>query len=418
MGRVVIVDPAFASSAGHHVDVNDQLLEVLSQQGWAVQCWCDEAVTRGGCIGVFSGCGYVDPRHWADLGGTVHLAKRMERQFLKALGRPAGEPPQPVIGWVLHTALPFQLLGLARALRHQPRAVVVVSLMFSPGETLEGEGGVPSAVANCRMALSALARAVKQGGHRLHLQFPSQQGQELYTPVLKAAGLSSSGLHPAVVGTERRIATHSVAPPQCSNNRARILLHWGDTKVGKGRQEALEVVTRLLNGGPLPPPLDSAEWLFQLHSEAPLPESERVLLDRGRQQVKGFLWLNERVGLVRMQELLAGCDVALLAYDPNLYRYRSSGLLWSYASARWHSRRSAAIVGRSGGWLEREARDLGLTWWSGADGSWLESLASAVIQSRAEASRGADQYTDYGRWMLGNGFATHVAELIKNSEPT
>ncbi len=396
-GRVVIVDPAYASDVGHHGDVNTQLLAALAAQGWAAECWADEAVQAAGCRGVFHGCGYVDPRHWADLGGMVHLAGLLERQLLGAL-----EQQDPVAGWVVHTALPFQLLGLARALRQCPAATVVVSLMFPPGETLEGPGGEADATSNCRAALGALARAVGQGGHRLRLLLPSQQSLELYEPLLAATGLACAGLHPAVVG-----AGVPLLEPPAPGGRKRILLHWGDLKPGKGRREALEVVNQLLGGGPVPPALQEAEWLFHLHSEDPLPQEECTSLERACERIGGFLWLKERVETGRMQALLANCDGALLAYDPVLYRQRSSGLLWCYGAARLQGGQAAAVLGRPGGWLEREARDLGLGWHSGRDGGWLEGLAAVVAQGN-----GGDWVSPYGRGLLGEGFADHVAKRL------
>ncbi len=286
MGRVVIVDPAYASSVGHHADVNAQLLEACALRGWAAECWCDEAMSGAGCLGVFRGCGYVDPRHWADLGGMVHLAKRMERQVLEALERQASEHSQPVRGWVAHTVLPFQLLGLARALRHGPPATVVVSLMFPPGETLEGDGGEAAATGNCQVALNALARTVEEGGHRLRLELPSRQSLELYAPLLARAGLECTGLHPAVVGAGLPVEPQEAAPGGRAG-RPRILLHWGDLKPGKGRREAMEVVNQLLSGAPLPPSLKNAEWLFQLHSQEPLSITEEACPERAHHLYQG-----------------------------------------------------------------------------------------------------------------------------------
>jgi len=417
MGRVVIVDPAYASGVGHHGDLNTQLLAALAQQGWSAECWADAAVAGEGCRGVFSGCGYVDPRHWADLGGTVHLARGLERQLLEALERPAAEGAPPVTGWVIHTALPFQLLGLARALSQLPAATVVVSLMFPPEETLGGEGGSGAASANCQVALSALARAVEQGRHRLRLELPSQQSLEAYAPLIAAAGLECSGLHPAVVGAGLPV-DQPAQHPGAGTARPRILLHWGDLKPGKGRMEALAVVHQLLSGPPLPAALQGAEWLFHLHSQELLPEAELAMLTEAQEHVMGFHWLNERVEMGRMQALLAGCDGALLAYDPILYRQRSSGLLWCYGAARWRSGQAAAVLGRPGGWLEREARDLGLNWRSGADGGWLEGLGTLVEQSRAGSGSAAERFTAYGQQMLGEGFAAHVARLLQETQAT
>lgn len=407
IGRVIIVDPSYASSAGHHGDVNAQLLAALAQKGWQADCWSDDAVIARGCRGVFRGCGYVDPRHWADLGGMVHLARQLERQLLEVLESQATEGAPAVNGWVMHTALPFQLLGLARALRHCPAATIVVSLMYAPGETLEGQGGEEAAKSNSQVALSGLARAVKLGKHRLQLLLPSQQSQELYGSSLAAAGLKCADLHPAVVGAGRPVEEPPAAELPSKAGRPRILLHWGDLRAGKGRREALEVVDRLLGGGPLPAPLHHAEWLFHLHSLEPLPEAERTCLERAREGISGFVWLNERVEAGRMQGLLAGCDGALLAYDPIRYRQRSSGVLWCYGAARLLTGRPAAVVGRAGGWLEREAGDLGLGWRSGVDGSWLECLAAVL-----EPGPGGTRYTPYGHRMLGKGFAEHVAQQM------
>jgi hypothetical protein len=49
------------------------LLQALERQGWQAECWGDQALTARGCRGLFSGCGYEDPRHWADLGGTLQM---------------------------------------------------------------------------------------------------------------------------------------------------------------------------------------------------------------------------------------------------------------------------------------------------------------------------------------------------------
>ena len=103
------------------------------------------------------------------------------------------------------------------------------------------------------------------------------------------------------------------------------------------------MVNTLLGGRPRPVALRDAEWLFHLHSLEPLPDGERTSLERARERISGFQWLNQRVEPGRMQALLAGCDGALMAYDPIHYRQRSSGLLWCYGAAGLMSRRPAAV---------------------------------------------------------------------------
>ncbi|MCP9797728.1 hypothetical protein [Cyanobium sp. Lug-B] len=78
-----------------------------------------------------------------------------------------------------------------------------------------------------------------------------------------------------------------------------------------------------------------------------------------------------------MQALLAGCQAALLAYDPVLDRQRSSGLLWSYGAVRCMGRRPPDVM--------------------------------ALPYDR-------DWATPYGRRLLGEGFAGFVAQrLLANS---
>ena len=133
--RLVIVDPAHASSVGHHDEVNRPLLEALIKAGWQAELWADVALEAEShapqpLLGAFSGCGYEDPRHWSELGGMVNLGRRLERQLQQASGA-----EQPVAVWLGHSLLPFQLLGLARHLATAPAARVLLSLMFAPQES-------------------------------------------------------------------------------------------------------------------------------------------------------------------------------------------------------------------------------------------------------------------------------------------
>ncbi len=421
-GRVVIVDPAYASSVGHHSDVNAELVGALEDRGWQAECWGDvrlsaQANAPPWLKGAFSACGYEDPRHWSDPGGTVHLARRVEEQLLNRLQGRFDSEDRPVAAWVVHTALPFHLLGLARALLHLPAARLVVSLMFPPGETLEGSGSNSAAESNCRLALCGLGHAIRQGGHHLHLALPSRQSLELYQPLLEAADLKPAGIHPAVVGAGQPASSISDSP-SASTARWRVLLHWGDLKAGKGRPEVMEIVRGLLDAHGEPALLQNVEWLFQVHGSTPLAEEELRLLKEACRQLPHFRWLNERVDQARMQTLLAGCDLALLAYDPVVYRHRSSGVFWSYAAARRRARLSATVVGRPGGWLELEARALGLQWQGCEQEGWLECLAAALPHSAQRQTSEPWSNTAYSDAILDESFGGYVARAIEAAMAT
>lgn len=401
--RLVIVDPAWSSQVGHHADLNESLLGELAEAGWRPEVWADAALKDMPAVrGVFHACGYEDPRHWADVAGTLHLARRLEAQLQSAI---AG---QPVAAWVVHTALPFQLLGLARWLQHQPAAVVAVSLMFAPGETLEGPPGDPQATAHCRLALVGLAQACRAKGHRLWIGVPSAQQGELLAPLLVAAGLPQGQVHPAVVGAGgARWGANGEA------EAASVLLHWGDLKRGKGRPEALAVVAALLEQG-IPPELASLGWLVHLNSREALPASERALLKRARQEIKSFTLLEGSVPRPEMLKRLAACPLALLAYDPGTYAQRSSGMLWTWASARFAAGEPAAAVGYGEGWLAAEAPALGVSWCGSpagergvSGGEWLGLLRQSL--SSLDKASG---FTPYGMNVLGQSFAGHLVSTV------
>jgi hypothetical protein len=208
MPRLVIVEPAYASKVGHHGEVNRPLLAALTAAGWQAELWTDLALEGEprkplGMRGVFSGCGYGDPRLWREVGGALVLARQLEQQL--QLASATGEP---VAAWLGHSLLPFQVLGLARQLSRAPAAAVLLSLMFAPGETLQGPAGDPQAIATARVALAALAKACGQQGHQLTLAFSSRQHELLYAPLLAATGLTSAGVHPAVVEQAANLRSH------------------------------------------------------------------------------------------------------------------------------------------------------------------------------------------------------------------
>lgn len=403
--RLVIVDPSWSSQVGHHGDLNDALLSALSGAGWRPEVWADAALAASpGVRPVLRDCGYEDPRHWADVAGTLHLARRLEAQLQEAS---AGEP---VAAWVVHTALPFQLLGLARWLQRQPTALVAVSLMFPPGEMLEGPAVDAQATAQCRLALVGLAQACRSAGHHPWIGVPSMQQGTLLAPLLAAAGLPAGEVHPAVVGAGgARLRTEGGAAAAAAS----VLLHWGDLKRGKGRLEALAVVAALLEQG-AGPELGSLGWLFHLHSREALPSPERALLERARQEIRGFRLLEGPVPRAEMLERLAACPLALLAYDPRTYAQRSSGLLWTWASARLAAGQPAAAVGYGEGWLAAEAPALGVSWRALAVGERTPSGAEwlGLLRQSLSALDNASGFTAYGRAVLGHSFAGHLVSTV------
>ena len=205
--RLVLFDPGLASGVGHHSDVNGLLLPPLLKRGWNLELWADAAAALDpqlatslpGLRPLLSDGGYIDPRHWCDLPGSLHQARLLHQQLA---GAASGEP---IAVWLAHSLLPFQLIALAQLLQRQAPAKVVISLMFAPGEVFSGQPELDlgaqrlAAQLNTRSALAALAVAVARGNHQLLLCAGSHQLIALYTPLCQAAGLAPPQLHPSLV---------------------------------------------------------------------------------------------------------------------------------------------------------------------------------------------------------------------------
>jgi hypothetical protein len=412
--RVVIVDPGQNGNSGHHAEVNRQLLAAGRAAGLAIECWVDQAfkAENPAFRPVFHGCGYEDPRHWIDLPGSLHLAARLQQQMR---GHLSGQ----VHCWIAHSLLPFQLIGLARLLQHQPGARVEVGILYAPGERLGGstDPGASSpgpqrerelAIANAGVAWSGLARATALANHRLRVGCSSRLQAALHAPLLAAAGLPPAQIQPAVVGAGwlPATATSRLKAP-AGEQSPRVLLHWGDLKAGKGRDQVMAVVQALLAGGC--PPLRAARWLFHHHSAEALSGTEQRLLDSAVETVPGFeLWQGE-VSRDGMLAALSSTTVALLPYCPSAYEERSSGVLWCYAAARLAVGLPARAVGYASGWLAEEASALGVGWMGLPTGSqpaaaWLDALDQALAMAAPVVSAYGRQVLgqSYGAWLLAN----------------
>jgi len=190
-----------------------------------------------------------------------------------------------------------------------------------------------------------------------------------------------------------------------------VLLHWDDQKAGKGRAEAMAVLRALL-AGPRPKALAGWGWLFHQHSAAALPEGERALLERAEAAQLGLVRLEGEITSAAMGSWLARCPIALLAYDPERYRQRSSGLLWQWAAGRAALGLPTAGVGYGDGWLAQEANALGLRWQRAEGGQWLAAIAAA-----AAALPAGHTLSPYGRQVLTEPFAGWATHILSNSAP-
>lgn len=420
--RVVIIDPGHSGASGHHAELNNQLLAAGRAAGLAIECWVDQAVSPADPAyrPVLHGCGYVDPRHWLDLPGTLHLANRLEAQLQAARD---ASTAGPVTCWIAHSLLPFQLIGLAKLLQRQPAAQVELGILYAPGERLGGSTDPAAvspgpererqlAISNARLAWSGLAQAAASAGHQLRIGCSSQLQAALHAPLLQAAGLPAACLQPAVVGAGWQPGAAFIAssPEQTGHGPPLVLLHWGDLKAEKGRQQVLALLEALLNAQPQGSSSSTADaasarrWLFHHCGNTALPPHEQLLLARAERELPGFQLWQGPVSTEAMQQLLARTAVALLPYCPEAYAERSSGVLWCYGAARLACGQPARAVGYSTGWLAAEAQALGIGWHGvSAIGAHPPQAWLAAIEVALGAP--AAPYSAYGQQVLGQSYA-------------
>ncbi len=412
--RLVLLDPGLAAPVGHHADVNGQLLPALAARGWAVELWADAAAAADpslaqalpGLRPLLSDAGYIDPRHWSDLAGSLHQAALLRPQLEAAV---VAGGPAPVAVWLAHSLVPFQLIALAQLLQTMPSAQVVISLMFAPGEVFAGQpehdlqAQRQLAETAARTALAALALAVQRGGHQLLLGAASQNLIALYRPLCQAVGLDAPQLHPAVVLAADAPSRQQLPPPQ-------LLLHWGERKPDKGRELALRVLAHRLDGGGCPEQLQDLPWCFHASSRQPPAAEEAALLEHARADGRCRI-LEGQVSRAQMLNELAAAEVALLPYCPQAYAERSSGVLWLYGASRLALERPARLVGWPGGWLAHEAAALALPWGDLPAAASPEQILAALAEvlERPGAAAGA---SGYGRQVLGAGFAPWLLEQL------
>ncbi len=415
--RVVILDPSHASEAGHHQELNNALIHGLSGAGHQPEVWVDRALQQAPPYWPGSDAmGYIDPRHWSDLGGCLHLAAKLRQQWHQAQPLQTTASAGPVGCWLAHSLLPFQQIAMAQLLQQQRSALVILSLMFPPGERLGGSTADANARCHEHMWLcataahQALAQACRQAGHQLLVGSGSAQTLSQHQALWQAAKMHELHWHPAVVGASGAHASSSDDAPSLPT----VLLHWGDGKADKGRKEALAVLQALMQR----PAAQRPQWqlLFHLHSSQALPEEDEQLLGQAQASLGGQLQLlRERVSTAKMQLLLARCSLALLAYDPIAYAQRSSGVLWCYAAARYNSGQSAAALGYGGHWLQAEAEALGMAWHTApvvvtpGDGElWLRAIKEALSQRAAPVPWSAQ-----AKRVLGQSFSSWVVEQLQ-----
>ena len=402
MKKIIVIDPCYDSSFGHHEVLNSELLTTLSA-AHSTEIWTSKVLQRNSAVkSVFDDLGYFNSLDFHRPESNHKLADRMLKQL-----NLYQENSQNVNLWVAHSFLPFHLAGFSRFLATQKAAVIFISLMFDPADPIYDSNQSFSIQQRWLRGLIELSIACNKQKHKLILGSASRSTITRYLPLLDRAKVVYPVLHPAVVGGGCIISNNNL------NSEFTILLHWGDLKNDKGREVVFVIIKALLSNYKIN--LSPCKFIFHSFSHLTLATDELDLLSQFKKKFGGnFIWLEGQISNLEMHTILSSCDLALLAYNPISYSWRSSGIFWCYSSARYAAGRTAAYIGYDNNWLQKEAYVYGMNWYSVAiqDSTNLYMWPIFLQQCIASLNRSTKAWSEYSKMILGTSFADWISKNI------
>jgi glycosyltransferase involved in cell wall biosynthesis len=365
--RIAIIDPCYHKRGGHHHGVNHNLTQEL--------CWLEPKVYADSRIELdqvsaeypsadtitpaFSEAGYIDPKRYSTVSSYCEQARAFYRQ-LKTLDADI------LIG---HTLLHFHLHGLGLYLACHQSKHVVISLMFSPYEGLRSEASEKHDYCFTSIALRSLNDAALSNGHKITVGITSEYHWELLAEFRQSYPFLSFtrspwlvGLHNAGADLRAFLSTHGHGK---GFSRSKVLLYLGDAKPDKGIETAREFL----------------KWITQLPAGELAAAASRIQIEVHITHCDD--WLQSCVDEIRLLceklpnltvfserhystneyfQVLASTNKIVWLYDPDNYKYRTSGIFYDAVSLHCLTGDANGLpefVVSQGSWMEREFKLLG-----------------------------------------------------------
>jgi glycosyltransferase involved in cell wall biosynthesis len=401
--RIAIIDPCYHKKGGHHHGVNLSLARELS--------WLDPNVytdtrieldrvsvdypSAATILPFFSESGYISPQRYSTVSSYCEQSRRFCRQ-LRAVDADI------LIG---HTLLHFHLYGLGLYLAREKNKLIVISLMFSPYEGLRAQASEQKDYCFSSIALRSLNDAALSNGHKITLGVTSEYHWELIAGFREDFRFISFTRSPWLVGIHNAgTALRAGMSSHCKGKeftRSKVLLYLGDAKPDKG----IETVREFL------------KWVTQLPA-CELARASSIC------QIEVHIthcdeWLQTCVDEIRLLcgilpsltqlyeehyssrdyfRTLARANKIVWLYDPDNYRYRTSGIFYDAVSIHESTCNTSAppdFVVSQGSWMEKEFQLLGFepTVINLSDNNWMNSLwqilsgVESSLEPRAQPDR-------------------------------
>jgi hypothetical protein len=326
--RVLIIDPGLKTPGSHHHKINEQLAKTLgASQIFVFSHQLLNPADRSFSYPVKAVFSYGTYDDLPDLASADYCrqVETLTQQLLHEWRTFDG------LHWLyVHTATPAQIQMIANCLellRDQLQLTgVYLQLMFEPRSLLpkQSEFVLPRAAARYTSALNSLDQITRECGVPCFVETSNPAFQRIF----KQLDLERSiGIHPHLFCHDAA----SISDRESSSGRRRVLLHSGDPRPGKGLEWMAREIEAWINDTPadiqfvihigklrypdafpqIAEAIDRISSIAQCHPD-------RISLKRG------YASDTEWVDMVQHTDALA------LLYDPEFYRYKTSGALLDY----------------------------------------------------------------------------------------
>lgn len=350
MAPLIVVDPALGRTGAHNRGFAELLIgqDTISARGICGNVAMDDGLREH----LSASCDLVAPAFDIDFyalagkqgGVAMHWdwIYRLVTGYVAAFERIAERwPGQPLR--LLHHTLSWEhatALGLAirqfgvrgAAMRH------LAFLMYSPGVDADGRTLDPARRLDFQLAFSSLRSAGD-----VVLFASCSEYADAYRHLLGLA--APLPLHPCFLGDWSR--ARALRPVDFAGD---LVLYLGEIKQDKGFLQLPERLREALaESGSARRVLMQFTAVRNAAARALVDELRSIAAGHDNVEIHEGFWPDER-----LQAALSAAGVLRLDYEPAAYAHKTSGLLWL---AAWHG---LAVTLPAGGWLEREARRLGV----------------------------------------------------------
>ncbi|WP_300319076.1 glycosyltransferase [Idiomarina sp.] len=405
MERYIILDPGFDHGDSHHGVVNKGLLNAAPQENNVYIAaskhlpqldWVDdENLVRHFDINMY-------PAGYHDLEPTEYrsLMSQYQAAFLSLFEDLALNSDDSLI---VHTAFSYVYEGLARALMSykKPPKAAYLSTMFAPGFVYEfGEEVIQSLREKLRhkFVFELYNRIAQRSKVEFIIDSPTQMYVDAYQSIWPKGDVK---LHPNVCGAGKE-------KPATKLSDNKVLAYLGGPKWDKGLEFTAKALIELSKKRP---DLD-----FYFHFNSDFPGSDvfqpiiNNMLDNSGENVH---IISGNLSPDNYERLLADMSCYLMLYEPELYGYKTSGVLWDVLR---HAEGKSLVVSKNT-WHERELIQFGARF-TAIDYGNVDGLVNVFTANEELPTISSATYRNsYTRTLLGC-FGEHVFKRIDDATNT